>query len=400
MPTNEQTENLVILVMNTHHGKKETGESNFYQNRNTEIKFFFETLDPKPDFLLLQEVKDTFFKGRTPWTPQKVERWGRMQKEHFDQREEISQALGDHEATDGTRRRNYNSFEIKESVWLPTDNPKYQKIESYNMIMAKNGHPGSKKKSETLRYCAGQFTFQGKEILFISFHGDQTLGKNETDPRFAGKDKSDCLRVYFQMFLELKESTNSDHLIIGGDFNFDLDTLEFCEILRDFPLKIVPYKKQRRGKKGTLLRKLDALICDEGLSSYEIKVTVYIKEEKKDKKGNILNKDGDTFLEHFKFSKNSLDHDPLLFTIKMKVPTTEVQLPTTEVQLPTTEVQLPTTEVQLPTTEEDVLADELRRKMNLKTDPTNPNLEENLEASGSSLEETSSGTRPKSTQKK
>jgi hypothetical protein len=85
--------------------------------------------------------------------------------------------------------------------------------------------------------------------------------------------------------------------------------------------------------------------------------------------------------------------DPLLSTLRIEVPTTEVQVPTTEVLLPTTEVQLPTTE-------EDVLADELRRKMNLKTNPTNQNPEVNLEASGSSLEGTSCGTRKKSTQNK
>ncbi len=382
MAANEQTENLIILVMNTHHGKRERGESNFYRNRNSKIKDFFETLDPEPNFLLLQEVKKTFFKGRTPWTTQVVEGWGMIERDHFDQREEILQALGDHEATDGNRRRNYNSFEIKEDDgWIPRNNPKYLRIESYNMIMAKNGHPGSQKTSETLRYCAGQFTFQGKAILFISFHGDQTLGKNETDPRFAGKDKSDCLRVYFQMFLELKESTNSDHLIIGGDFNINLDTPEFIEILRDFPLKIVPYKKQRRGQTGTLLRKIDALICDEELFSNDIKVTVYSKEQTVNPEGYD---DEGTLVKHFAFSQNSLDHDPLLFAIKITVPPTgvpaEVQAPTAEEldalaervgainvndqvpstgvqhqapahanQVPTEEVQAPTAGVQAPT---------------------------------------------------
>jgi hypothetical protein len=100
-------------------------------------------------------------------------------------------------------------------------------------------------------------------------------------------------------------------------------------------------------------------------------------------------------------------------TPEVKVPSTGVQVPptgvrasTAEVQAPTEEVLLPTTEVQLPSTEEDVLAEALRTQMNLEsqetaeTDPTNPNQEEDLEASGSSLEGTSSGTRPKSTQKK
>ncbi len=99
MATSEKTENLVILVINTDH-QKDKGDLDFYQNRNSKIKYFFETLVPKPDFLLLQEVKNTFFQGERPWTPQVVERWGMIERDHFDQREEILQALGDHEATD------------------------------------------------------------------------------------------------------------------------------------------------------------------------------------------------------------------------------------------------------------------------------------------------------------
>jgi hypothetical protein len=87
--------------------------------------------------------------------------------------------------------------------------------------------------------------------------------------------------------------------------------------------------------------------------------------------------------------------DPLLSTPRFEVPTTEVQVPTTEVQVPTTEVQVPTTEVQ-------ILKDltEGVRTMMIETDPTNPNPEVNVEASGSSLEGKSWVTRPKSTQKK
>jgi hypothetical protein len=283
----------------------------------------------------------------------------------------------------------YSKIDVKESEgWIGSKSLKQKP--SYSMIMSKVHHPRPKAE-KFQRFCPGQFTFQGKKILLISFHGDSKLDKNETDPRFAGNDKPTRLRQYLTHFQELRTSTKSDHLIIGGDFNRDLDKPEFSGIFTKFNLQIVPYKHQRK-------KKVDALICDNGLSK-DITVTVYIKEEKKDKVGNILKKDGDTFLEHFKFSKNSLDHDPLLFTIKIKVPTTEVQLPTTEVQVPTKEVQLPTTD-------EDVLAEALRTQMNLEsqetaeTDPTNQNPKANLEASGSSLEETSSGTIPKSTQKK
>jgi hypothetical protein len=341
----------------------------------------------------------------------------------------------------GGNKSKYSKIEVQETEGrLPRSKAEtIEKKSVYTMIMA--GHPGSQKMSEKPRYCAGHFEFKRTtHILLVSFHGNKNLDaedlKLKKDPRFKDITEANQIKAikqfrlgeYLKIFHKLKIDNKCHHLIVGGDFNLNVDKLlvpdeiraqsptlgqlllekrqeDFIELFNRLDLQIVPYNSQKR--------KYEALICDSGLSN-AITATVYIKEAKKDKAGNILKKDGDTFLEHFKFSKNSLDHDPLLFTIKMKVPTTEVQLPTTKVQLPTTEVQLPTTEVQVPTTEvqvptteahfptteEDVLADELRRKMNLKTDPTNPNQEVNFEASGSSLEGTSLGTIPKRAQKK
>jgi hypothetical protein len=363
VPTSEESNELVILVMNTDF-------ATYDYRRDEEIKSFFKQLEPKPDFLLLQEVKVTTLKNR-PDRP-------------IDQRVAINDALGDYRASDGTRKR-YISIETLESNAL-IYNDKIDRIVSYNMIRYKEEHGGTQIRSNAKRYCAGQFTFNGsqtRQILLVSFHGNKNLDaedlKLKKDPRFKDITEANQIKAikqfrlgeYLKIFHKLKIDNKCHHLIVGGDFNLNVDELldaitiirktksqkslrerqlEFADLFNSLNLQIVPYTHQREGQ----LNKIDALICDNGLSN-DIKVTVFSN-------GNII-PGGDTLVNNSLFSKNSLDHDPLLFTIRMKVPTTEVQVPTTEAQLPTTE--------------EDVLADELRRKMNLKTDPTNPNQEEN-----------------------
>jgi hypothetical protein len=420
--TSEESNELVILVMNTDF-------ATYVHSRDEEIASFIKQLNPKPDFLLLQEVKVTTLTNT---------------REPIDQRVAIKDALGKYEERDGTPK-SYISFETLESNAY-INNLQIERIVSYNMIRYKEEHKGTQIRSNAKRYCAGQFTFNGsqtRQILFVSFHGNSQLDKTDLklreDLRFKDITKANQTKAikqfrlgeYLKIFHKLKNDNNCHHLIVGGDFNLNVDELldvitirrttpsqtlltqrqeEFIRLFNSLGLQIVPYIHQREGK-----QKYDALICDKSLSN-DIKVRVY-----SNKPDRTV---GDTSIKKFPFSKNSLDHDPLLFTIKIKVPTTEVQVPTTKVKLPTKEVQLPTKEVQLPTTkaqlpktEEDVIAEALRTQMNLEsqetaeTDLTNPNPEEdenptnqnpevNLEASGSSLEGTSSGTRPKSTQKK
>jgi hypothetical protein len=396
--TSEESNELVILVMNTDF-------ATYDYRRDKEIKSFFEQLEPKPDFLLLQEVKVTTLENT---------------REPIDQRVAIKDALGKYEERDGTPK-SYISFETLESDGL-INNPPIERIVSYNMIMYKEVHQGTQFRSNTKRYCIGQFTFRRKKILLVSFHGNKNLDTEDlelkTDTRFKDITKANQTKAikkfrlgeYLKIFHKLKIDNKCHHLIVGGDFNLNVDELldaitiirktksqkslrerqlEFADLFNSLNLQIVPYTHQREGQ----LNKIDALICDNGLSN-DIKVTVFSN-------GNII-PGGDTLVNNSLFSKNSLDHDPLLFTIKMKVPIKEVQIPT---------------KVQLPTTEEDVLAEALKTKMNLKsketaeTDPTNTNPEEdenptnsnpevNLKASGSSLEGTSSGTKPKRAQKK
>ena len=52
-------DNLSIVVMNTDFGEIEKNDKNFYNRRNAEIVSFLKELNPKPDFLLLQEIKIT-----------------------------------------------------------------------------------------------------------------------------------------------------------------------------------------------------------------------------------------------------------------------------------------------------------------------------------------------------
>ena len=125
------------------------------------------------------------------------------------------------------------------------------------------------------------------------------------------------LGQYLKEFHHMKVNYVCDQLIIGGDFNFNMDTLldtvisyenplkniqeELICIFKAFELKIVPYQHQR--EKGKT--KFDALICNEDLSK-QFTVSGYCNK--------FNGRDGNTLLKNTFFSHNSLDHDPLLFT--------------------------------------------------------------------------------------
>jgi inorganic pyrophosphatase len=67
VPTSEESDELVILVMNTDFAtsKEIQKDKDFHKHRNEEIDKFFKhllkTTNTKPDFFLLQEVKETVF---------------------------------------------------------------------------------------------------------------------------------------------------------------------------------------------------------------------------------------------------------------------------------------------------------------------------------------------------
>jgi hypothetical protein len=320
MATNE----LVIMVMNTDYGDYEAG-------RKEIVKRFLNQEDLTPDFFLLQELK----------------------QEVKEKNREFENALF---------ARNYSKIEVNEVQ------------NSYNMIMFKSELQGTQKglTEPGGRYCAGQFTFAGKKILLVSFHGNNELDKEDKklkdDPRFEaikgenGTKKIKAIKQfrlgeYLEEFQDLKDANHCDHLIVGGDFNLNVDKLlvpdeiraqsptlgqellrerqeDFIELFNRLNLQIVPYNSQKR--------KYEALICDSGLSDEAITVKVYTKKEKKDEAGNILTMDGNTLLQHFPdFTQNTLNHDPLLFTIKIAAGPALVQAPPAGVPA---EVQAPTAE--------------------------------------------------------
>jgi hypothetical protein len=326
VPTSEESNELVILVMHTDF-------ATYVQSRDQEINSFFKQLNPKPDFLLLQEVKVTTLKNR---------------QEPFDQRVAVKNALGDYRATDGTRK-SYSWFWGEGSLHIPK-NEGFERIVSYNMIMYKEEHGGTQIRSNGKRYCIGQFTFRRKKILLVSFHGNKNLDTEDlelkTDTRFKDITEVNQIKAikqyrlgkYLEIFHKLKVYNNCQHLIVGGDFNLNIDKLlvldkikakkptqgqkllkqrqaEFIQLFNRLDLQI-EYKHHRNGK-----NKFDALVCDKGLSN-DIKVTVYCNKSEETV--------GDTSIKNVPFSQYTLDHHPLLFTIKIAALPALVQAPPPE----------------------------------------------------------------------
>jgi hypothetical protein len=322
VPSSEESNELVILVMNTDF-------ATHVQSRDEEIASFIKQLNPKPDFLLLQEVKIKKHQNR---------------RESIDQISDISESLGHYRATDGTRK-SYSLFWGEGSLHIPK-NEGFERIESYNMIMCKGEHQGTQFQLEAKRYCVGQFTFKGKEILLVSFHGNSKLDatdiKLKNNSRFSQIAETEIIKAikqfrlgkYLNLFHKLKVDNKCDHLIIGGDLNLNVDKLlvpdeikaktptpgqlllrqrqeDFIQLFDSLGLQIVPYNHQRNGR-----RKIDALICDKDLSN-NIGVTVFSS-------GKYI-PGGDTLVNNSLFSQNCLDHDPLLFNIRIRDLTTGAQ---------------------------------------------------------------------------
>ena len=85
---------------------------------------------------------------------------------------------------------------------------------------------------------------------------------------------------------------------------------ELNQIFIDCNLMMVPYEHQR--KKGRT--KFDTLICDKDLAD-QFTVTIFFNTDIRAIKSPLP---AHTNVAHFPFSENSLDHDPLLFTIKLR----------------------------------------------------------------------------------
>jgi endonuclease/exonuclease/phosphatase family metal-dependent hydrolase len=253
-------DNLTILVMNADY-------SHYVSDRTVAIEAFLQRVDPRPDVLLLQNVE------KTVYSPTRS----------YDQRTIFLEALGG----DNT----YTKIEMLEKENLFGNFPKRN---SYNMIMAKLEGEQIPSEVQEKWYCAGKFTFKNKFILMISYHGDPSH-----------------LVEHLEMFLKLQENKECKHLIIGGDFGFNMDQLELGENLRKlfkiFQLNIVTYKNQGRAKTVTL-------ICNESLFN-TTNVTVYSNK----KRNPLLDyNDNGTFVKYFHFSRNTLTLDPIMINIQTR----------------------------------------------------------------------------------
>jgi hypothetical protein len=148
------------------------------------------------------------------------------------------------------------------------------------------------------RFCAYRLNIEGETVLVVSFHG------------FYKKpvyDRKCYLERFINFFCEERRLSGSSHLIIGGDFNIDLD--EFGQghdqFLQEKNLKIVPYQNQRNGGK------IDGLICDVDIDVNG--VTVFADKVSEEKTGE------NTEVVRTNLSRHTLDHQPILFQLGLPV---------------------------------------------------------------------------------
>ena len=123
--------------------------------------------------------------------------------------------------------------------------------------------------------------------------------------------KTDYLLQGLEEFISEKAATKSDHLVIGGDFNLNLDDFEQKNIdhLNRIGLKVVPYSNQREGQK------FDGLICDRDI--LVSKVTVYTdiiqKDSPHNKQNDVVHEDPTTTVVYSQLPKDVMDHHPIRF---------------------------------------------------------------------------------------
>ncbi len=162
------------------------------------------------------------------------------------------------------------------------------------------------------RYCISKFEIEGKSVLLVSFHG--------THIRLSNRLKKIKLSQFLQKFCQYKKDLQCDHLIIGGDFNLDLDEFnnENLLFMQSLKLKIVPYKNQRcfipDPRKNHIhskydLKKIDGLICD--LDTEVESVVVFTDKNQKDES------DPQTLVVKSNLPRHLLDHHPTLFKLRL-----------------------------------------------------------------------------------
>ena len=240
-----------------------------YRQREKEIVKFFNVLSPKPDVCLLQEAYI----------------WKNSRNNQI---------------------RDVTKTFTKKGRWFWAWSREYSTdyFEKFNAIIYnQSSSPVCEPNSLYLgdlpaRFCVVKLNIKGETVLVVSFHGfyKRTIADRELN-----------LRRFLNFFCTVKQNSGSSHLIVGGDFNVDLDRFGQGnnQFLKNLNLKIVSYRKQRNGGK------IDGLICDKGI---DVKgVTVFAEN---DCQAKLV---GKTKVVRSSLSRHTLDHQPLLFQLGLPV---------------------------------------------------------------------------------
>ena len=256
-----------------------------FLGRMKHINKFFENHHPKPDVLLIQEAHTLH-----------------CQQDDFPHSSPYSQI------------KDLLFSLSKDSVlWCAYSEEHHQerpKTKKYNLVISKNVFSPFQTRFQNQtdsRFCAQKIVFQSETVLAVSFHGRY---------RIPIVDRIKELLDYIAKFVELKRSSGSGHVLIGGDFNLDLDEFEKDHIpfLDSLGLKVVHYSNQRDGQK------FDGLICDKDIRVAN--VTVYSENLPND----VHFRDGQLDV-HFrvdqtdvissKIPKHVMDHHPIKFDLML-----------------------------------------------------------------------------------
>ena len=173
--------------------------------REVEIANFFRNLSPKPDLFLLQEAY-LRFDSRIDQIGTVMNSLSESGNWEIDQKEEFA--------------RNY--FKKFNAI-----------INNRNRLRFETDRFSFNLDIDERRFYASKFSIGDKTLLVVSFHAfnNKNMLQKELD-----------LEKYLQTFADLKTQTGSSHLLIGGDFNYDLDYLErrFSRLLYELDLDILP----------------------------------------------------------------------------------------------------------------------------------------------------------------
>lgn len=233
-----EDEKIVILVTNLGRVNK----SNVTEDdRKIVIANFFENfLSKNPDFVFAQEIQNS----QIP----KV-------KESLEKRSEVS----------------YSHCQVKE--YGSSQNATFWKKEGQTVTDHKDvwQKVGDETHINSERFLFTVLNSGNRSVLLANYHGERN--------GIAEEERVRNFLVYLKLFQRVKVERDCDYLVIGGDFNFDLDRIDILNFLDEkYNLKVVPYQSEikRKTKKGNILNdKLDGLICDKEMWIEDKKVEVF-----------------------------------------------------------------------------------------------------------------------------